>query len=433
MAAIWSDEARYAAWLEVELAVCKSLAKFGHIPREAYQAIKEKAAFDPKRIEEIEAEVQHDVIAFLTSVSENVGPEAVYIHRGMTSSDVLDTATALQLKNTGQLLLDDLRQVRQTLGKLAVQYKDTAMIGRTHGVHAEPITFGLKLALWYSEILRQQQRLETALEDVAVGKISGAVGTFAYLNPVIEEDVCRDLGINPEPVASQIVSRDRYANWMVTLAVVGSSLEKFATEIRHLHRTEVNEVQEGFSSKQKGSSAMPHKRNPIICERICGMARLLRGYAVTAMENVALWHERDISHSSAERVILPDSSLALHYMLKKFNSVLQNLVIRPEVMAANLGSTRGAMYSQGVLLALIEKGVPRDAAYRIVQRLAMQAQETAQEFQGLLMEDEEVRKYLSDEDVAACFDLEKNLKQVDAIFARLGLTSSDTDSGAETA
>jgi adenylosuccinate lyase len=425
MAVIWSDEARYAAWLEVELAACKAMAKFGVIPQEAYKVIKEKAAFDPKRIEEIEAEVQHDVIAFLTSVGEYVGPEAVYLHRGMTSSDVLDTATALQLKNAGQLLLDDLRHLRQTLGQMAVQYKDTAMIGRTHGVHAEPITFGLKLALWYSEILRHYQRLEIALEDVAVGKISGAVGTFAYLDPRIEEDVCRDLGINPEPVSSQIVSRDRYAHWLMTLALIGSSLEKFAQEIRHLHRTEVNEVLEGFSSRQKGSSAMPHKRNPIVCERICGMARLLRGYALTGLENVALWHERDISHSSAERVILPDSALALHYMIKKFNGVLQNLVIRPEVMAANLGATRGAIYSQGILLALVDKGVLREEAYRMVQRLAMQTQETAAEFQSLLLDDEEVRKHLSEEEIASCFDLEKNLKQVDDIFARLGLTYTE--------
>jgi adenylosuccinate lyase len=427
MAAIWSDEARYSAWLNVELAACRAMAKLGLIPSEAYKVIKEKAGFDPKRIEEIEAEVQHDVIAFLTSVGEFVGPEAVYIHRGMTSSDVLDTATALQLKKTGQLLLDDLRQVRQTLGKMAVQYKDTTMIGRTHGVHAEPITFGLKLASWYSEILRHQQRLEVAVINVAVGKVSGAVGTFAYLDPMIEEDVCRDLGLTPEPVATQIVARDRHAHWLLTLALIGSSLEKFAQEIRHLHRTEVNEVQEGFSSRQKGSSAMPHKRNPIVCERICGMARLLRGYAVTALESVALWHERDISHSSAERVILPDSALALHYMLKKFQGVLQNLVVRPEVMAANLGATRGAMYSQGVLLALIEKGLVREEAYRLVQRLAMQSQETTQEFQGLLKEDEEVRKYLADSELADCFDLEKNLKQVDAIFARLGLTYSEPE------
>ena len=422
MAALWTEEARYTAWLEVELAACKAMAKFGVIPQQAYQVIKEKAAFDAKRIEEIEAEVQHDVIAFLTSVGEHVGPEAIYLHRGMTSSDVLDTATALQLKHTGQLLLDELRQVRQTLARMAVQYKNTAMIGRTHGVHAEPITFGLKLALWYSEILRHQQRLESALETVAVGKLSGAVGTFAHLDPRVEEDVCRDLGLSPEPAASQIVSRDRHAVWLTTLAVIGSSLEKFTQEIRHLHRTEVNEVQEGFSSRQKGSSAMPHKRNPIVCERICGMARLLRGYAVTAMENVALWHERDISHSSAERVILPDSALALHYMLKKFNDVMQNLVIRPEAMAANLGATRGAIYSQGILLALIDKGMARDSAYLLVQRMAMQSQESAREFQGLLRDEEEVRKHLSEEEIAACFDLGKNLSQVGAIFARLGLT-----------
>jgi len=421
MAAVWAEEARYDAWLRVELAAVRAMAKLGQIPAEAAAVIRQKARFDAKRIAEIEAEVHHDVIAFLTSVAEFVGPEAAYIHRGMTSSDVLDTALALQLKASGEIILDDMRQVRETLAELAVRYKDTAMIGRTHGVHAEPITFGLKLALWYSETLRHQERLVEALRQVAVGKISGAVGTFAYLDPRVEEDVCRDLGLTPEPVSSQIVSRDRHAQWVTALALVGSSLEKFAQEIRHLHRTEVNEVLEGFAQKQKGSSAMPHKRNPILCERICGMARLLRGHALTAMENVPLWHERDISHSSAERVILPDSALALHYMLKTFLTVLQNMVVRPEIMAANLGATRGAIYSQAVLLALAKKGLERDAAYRLVQHSALQSQESGEEFRDLLLADEEVRQHLSQEEIAACFDLETTLQNIDTVYARLGL------------
>lgn len=422
MSAVWSEEAKFGAWLKVELAVCRSLAKFGMIPAEAVKVLHDRARFDVKRIEAIEAEVHHDVIAFLTSVSENLGAESAYLHRGLTSSDVLDTALALQLKNAGAILQEDLRLVRETLAGLALRHKNTAMIGRTHGVHAEPTTFGLKLALWYSEILRHQQRLDEALKQVCVGKISGAVGTFAHLDPRIEEDVCRDLGITPEPVASQIVSRDRHAQWMCALALVGASLEKFAQEIRHLHRTEVNEVQEGFSSKQKGSSAMPHKRNPILCERLCGLARLLRGYALTAMENVALWHERDISHSSAERIILPDGTHTLHYMLRTFDKVLKNLEIRPEVMAANLGATRGAIYSEAVLLALIEKGLTRDQAYRIVQKPALLSQESRAEFRALLQDDKDVRKHLSEEEVNACFDLEKTLQRVDFIFNRVGLT-----------
>jgi adenylosuccinate lyase len=421
MAAIWSDEARYNAWLKVELAVCRSMAKFGLMPQEAAAAIASRARFDINRIEEIEAEVQHDVIAFLTAVAENIGPEAVYLHRGMTSSDALDTALAVQLKEAGMLLLEDLRQVRDTLAEQAVRHKDTAMIGRTHGVHAEPITFGLKLALWYSEILRHLERFERSLQQVTVGKISGAVGTFAHLDPRIEDDVCRELGISPEPVSSQIVARDRHADWVCTLALIGTSLEKFAQEIRHLHRTEVNEVMEGFTSKQKGSSAMPHKRNPILCERICGMARLLRGFALTAMENVPLWHERDISHSSVERIILPDSAHILHYMLRTFDKVLKNFVVKPEMMAANLGSTRGAIYSESVLLALLDKNVPRDDAYRLVQRNALAAQESADEFMNVLLQDEEVGRHLSREEITTCFDLAKALQRVDDIFKRIGL------------
>lgn len=421
MAAIWSVEAKYNAWLKVELAVCRSMAKFGLIPREAAAVISSRARFDIRRIEEIETEVQHDVIAFLTVVAENIGPEAVYLHRGMTSSDVLDTALAVQLKEAGMLLLDDLRQVRDTLAEQAVRYKDTAMIGRTHGVHAEPITFGLKLALWYSEMLRHLERFEKSLQQVTVGKISGAVGTFAHLDPRIEDDVCRELGISPEPVSSQIVSRDRLADWVCTLALIGTSLEKFAQEIRHLHRTEVNEVMEGFTSTQKGSSAMPHKRNPILCERICGMARLLRGFALTAMENVPLWHERDISHSSVERIILPDSAHILHYMLRTFHKILKNFVVKPEMMAANLGSTRGAIYSESVLLALLDKNVPRDVAYRIVQRNALSAQESSDEFLNVLLKDDEIGKHLTREEITACFDLAKALRQVDDIFKRIGL------------
>jgi adenylosuccinate lyase len=418
---IWSDRARYEAWLAVEVAVCKSMAKFGLIPREAYDVIQSKAKFDIKRIEKIEAEIHHDVIAFLTSVGENVGAEARYIHMGMTSSDILDTGLALQLKEAGELLIEDLYQLKEILGELANKYKETAMIGRTHGVHAEPVTFGLKLASWYSEVKRQQERLRTALEQVTVGKISGAVGTFSHIDPRIEEDVCRDLDLRNEPVATQIVARDRHAQWVMTLALIGASLERFAQEIRHLHRTEVGEVLEGFAKKQKGSSAMPHKRNPILCERLCGMARLLRGYASNGLENVALWHERDISHSSVERVILPDSAHTLHYMLATFDRILENLDVRPEMMAANLGATRGAIYSETVLLALTSKGVERDEAYRIIQRNALQAVENETDFQKMLSKDEELRSHLSDEEISACFDLEKTLNRVNDIFKRIGI------------
>lgn len=421
MTEVWSDEARYDAWLQVELAVCRAMAKFDQMPKDALRVIEERAEFDIERIEEIEAEVHHDVIAFLTSVAENVGPEAHYIHRGLTSSDVLDTALALQLKRAGELLLDDLHQLKDTLAKLAVRYKDTAMIGRTHGVHAEPITFGLKVARWYSECLRQQERLKTAYDQVLYGKISCSVGTFAHIEPRIEEDVCKQLGLKPEPVASQIVSRDRHAHWVSTLAGIGASLEMIALEIRHLHRTEVGEVLEGFARKQKGSSSMPHKRNPILCERICGMARLLRGHALCALENVALWHERDISHSSVERVIFPDSAHTVHYMLKTTDRVLQNLEVRPEMMAANLGATLGVIHSQAVLLALADKGVSRDEAYLLIQRNALKSQEDDGQFWNLLLEDDDIRKYLSEEEISSCFDLEKTLKRVDDIFTRLGL------------
>ncbi len=422
MAEIWSEQAKFEAWLQVEIAVCRAMAKFGVIPAEAVRVIEKKAKFDLQRIAEVEAEVHHDVIAFLTSVAENVGPESRYIHRGLTSSDVLDSATALQLKKTGELLIADLHQVKETLADLAVRYADTAMIGRTHGVHAEPITFGLKLATWYAEVLRQLERLRVALDQVSVGKISGAVGTFAHLDPRVEEDVCRQLGIGYEPAATQVVARDRYAHWLSTLALIGASVERFAQEIRHLHRTEVGEVLEGFAAKQKGSSAMPHKRNPILCERLCGMARLLRGYAATGLENVALWHERDISHSSVERVILPDSAHTLHYMLRTFDRVLQGLEVREEAMFANLGATRGAVYSQAVLLALADKGVSRDEAYEIVQRNALKAVETEDDFQRLLEEDPQLAQYLERDEIASCFDLEKTLSRVKDIFTRVGLT-----------
>jgi adenylosuccinate lyase len=421
MTAIWTEKAKYDTWLEVELAVCRSQSKSGLIPQEALQAIITRAKFDIGRIEEIEAEVQHDVIAFLTCLTESIGPEGRYLHRGLTSSDVLDTALAIQLKRAGELLREDLWQVKELLGELAVQYKDTAMIGRTHGVHAEPITFGLKLARWYAETLRQLERLNAALDQVSYGKISGVVGTFAHVDPIVEEDVCRALGLKPEPVSSQIVARDRHAHWVMTLALIGTSLEKFALEIRHLHRTEVGEVLEGFGSKQKGSSAMPHKRNPILCERICGMARILRSYTTCALENVALWHERDISHSSNERMILPDSAHTLHYMLKTFYKVIKNIEVHPEAMAANLGASRGAIYSESILLALAEKGATRETAYRIVQKSALKAQQEAIEFQSLLQKDKELHKYLTNEEIAACFDLVKSLKRVDDIFRRVGL------------
>jgi len=421
MGRIWSEENKFQKWLDVELAVCEVLAQKGQIPRDAWEVIRKKARFDVRRIQEIEKITNHDVNAFLDNLAENVGPESRWIHFGMTSSDVLDTALALQIQEAGRLLLRDLDELAAVLARRAKEFKYTPQIGRTHGVHAEPITFGLKLALWYAEVLRHRDRLHEALENLRVGKISGAVGTFANIEPEVEERVCEKLGLKPAPISNQIIQRDRHAHFLTVLALIGSSLEKFATEIRALQKTEVLEVEEYFARGQKGSSAMPHKRNPILCERISGMARILRGNALAAMENITLWHERDISHSSVERVIFPDSCIALDYMLVKMKGLIENLQVYPENMMKNLEKTRGLIYSQPLLLLLAQKGMTRQNAYRLVQSLAMESWHSGKEFYQLVKESAQVRKILSDEEIDACFDLNRHLRHVDTIFARVGL------------
>jgi len=421
MSAIWEPENRFGLWLRIELAVCEAWAERGQVPPEALAEIRAKAGFEVARIDAIEREVKHDVIAFLTAVAERVGPASRYIHLGLTSSDILDTCLALQLTQAADLLLEDLAGVERVLAEVARRHKDSVMIGRTHGVHAEPTTFGLKLAMWLEEIRRGRARLSRAREVIAFGKLSGAVGTFANVPPEVEESVCARLGLRPEPVSTQIIQRDRHAEYLAALAILGCSLDKFATEIRHLQRTEVREAEEPFSEGQKGSSAMPHKRNPVACEQICGLARVLRANLQAGLEDIALWHERDISHSSVERVILPDSTILLDYLLVRFREILEGMRVYPERMLANLKSSHGVIFSQQVLLALARGGASREAAYRIVQRNAMQAWETGAEFQALLLADEEVRRYLGPAEIAACFDLGYHLKHVDAIFRRVGL------------
>jgi len=419
MSAIWTDENRMATWLEVEIAVCEAWAERGLIPAEALVQIKEKAAFDAARVLEIEQETRHDVIAFLTNVGEHVGEASKYIHYGMTSSDMLDTGLALQLRGAADILLLDLRHLLGVLKKRAFEHRDTVMVGRSHGIHAEPITFGLKLAVWCFETARNIERLERARETVAVGQISGAVGTYAMVPPDIEEEVCRKLGLTPAPASNQVVQRDRHAQFMTTLAIVASSIEQFAVEIRHLQRTEVLEAEEAFKPGQKGSSAMPHKRNPIISERMCGQARVIRANSLVALENMALWHERDISHSSAERVILPDSTILLDYMLYKFADLMDNLMVYPERMEANLWSSHGLVFSQAVLLKLVDKGLSREEAYRVVQTGAMKAWQDKTSFKDLLSQDETVRASLTEAELAGCFDPSRYLENIGAVFARL--------------
>ncbi|MBN2415920.1 adenylosuccinate lyase [bacterium] len=424
MGAIWTLDSKYQAWLDVELAVCKVLAERGEIPGKAWDVISRKAGFDSGRIEEIEAEVKHDVIAFLTSVAEHVGPESRYIHLGMTSSDVLDTALSLQIKRAGAILREKIVSLRGVLKTRALEHKNTVCIGRSHGIHAEPMTFGLKLALWYDEMGRNLERFDLALDSVCTGKISGAIGTFAHLDPEVEEAVCRELGINFAPVSTQVVQRDRHAWFLSTLAVIGATLEKIAVEIRHLQRTEVLEAEEFFSKGQKGSSAMPHKRNPITCERIAGLARLLRSNAMAALENVALWHERDISHSSVERVIFPDSTILLDYMLHKSISLISGLLVYPDHMKKNLDLTRGLIYSQAVLLALVRKGVSREDAYRMVQTPSMECWRSGREFRDVILEVKEIAEKLSKEEIDTCLNLDHQLRNVDRIFLRAGIDPS---------
>lgn len=419
MAALWTDEAKMATWLEVEIAVCEAWVELGEIPADAVAEIKAKAAFDPARVREIEEITQHDVIAFLTNVSEYVGEAGKYIHFGMTSSDMLDTGLALQLKRAGALLADQTRALGRVLQRRALEHRDTVMIGRSHGVHAEPITFGMVLGLWAFEVRRGLERLERATEQVAVGKISGAVGTYATIDPRVEQLVMPRLGLGAAPISTQVVQRDRHAEFMAALALLAGTIEKIAVQIRHYQRTEVLEAEEYFAPGQKGSSAMPHKRNPIISERLAGQARVIRGNMVAAFENMALWHERDISHSSVERVILPDSTILLHYMLRKATDLIDRLLVYPETMAANIERSYGLIYSQRVLLELVRAGLLREDAYRLVQRNAMRAWEEKRAFKDLLMADDEVIARLSPAELEACFEPGYHLRNLGAIFERV--------------
>jgi len=419
MESVWTAKNRFQKWLDIEILVCEALAKKGDIPKAALRTIKTKAHFDIERIDEIERTVKHDVIAFLTSVAEFVGPDSRFIHMGLTSSDILDTSLAVLLKEASEILLDDIDKLMAVLKKKALRHKKTLMIGRTHGIHAEPVTFGLKMALWYEEMARNRERLIRARDTVACGKISGAVGTFAFIDPCVEEYVCRKLGLSPEKVATQIVQRDRHAEYFTTLAILASSVDKFATEIRQLQRTEVREAEEYFSSGQKGSSAMPHKRNPVLSENLSGLARLMRGYALAAMENVALWHERDISHSSVERVIGPDATILLDFMLSRFTRLIDELVVYPERMMANINLTHGVIFSQKVLLKLAERGMTREQAYAVVQENAMRAWQEGIEFKALLLSDKRLKSFLDSREIEAVFRLENFLGNVDYIFKRI--------------
>jgi len=421
MGSIWTEKNKFEKWLEVEIAVCEVQAELELIPGEAVEEIRDKANFKIERILEIEKEVKHDVIAFLTNVAEYVGDASRFIHLGMTSSDLLDTANALLMKEAGGILIEDLNALREALKTRAIEHKNTECIGRSHGIHAEPTTFGLKMALWYDEINSHIQRMERAVAAISYGKISGAVGTFAHLDPVVEEKVCEKLGLKPAPISTQIIQRDRYAEFLTTIALIGSSLEKFSIEIRSLQRTEILEVEEYFSKGQKGSSAMPHKRNPVTSEQISGLARLLRSNSMAAMENVALWHERDISHSSVERIILPDSTILLDYMLNKMTKLVENLLVYPENMKTNLNKTNGLIFSQSVLLALTQKKLRRETAYSLVQKCAMECWNTGKDFKSLLMEDSEIMMNLSEDEIENIFDLKKHLRNVNQIFERVGI------------
>ena len=421
MGKVWSEENRFQCMLNVEIYASEAMADLGLIPRDAYNDIKNKSAFDIKQVQEIEDVTRHDVIAFLTNVGENVGEASKYIHMGMTSSDVLDTALSVQMKQSAELLMARLLNLREILAKMARKYQYTLMMGRTHGIHAEPITFGLKMALWTKEVDRLIERLNYAQDSISVGKISGAVGTFANIDPKVEEHVCKRLNLRPAEVSTQIIQRDRHADFLTTLALIGSSLEKFATELRNLQRTDILEVEESFKKGQKGSSAMPHKRNPITSERVAGLSRLLRGNALAAMENVALWHERDITHSSVERVIIPDSCIVLDYMLHIFTGVIENLNVYPENMMKNIEKTLGLVFSQRIMLALVDKGILRETAYEWVQRNALAAWNDKIDFQYLILQDKDIISKLSKEEVMDLFDYDYHTKNVDYILNRAGL------------
>ncbi|WP_274363063.1 adenylosuccinate lyase [Paenibacillus thermotolerans] len=421
MAAIWTEENKFKAWLEVELTACEAWSELGVIPKEDVKALREKASFQIERIYEIEQETRHDVIAFTRAVSETVGPERKWVHYGLTSTDVVDTALGYLLLQANRILEKDIVRFIDILGDQAVRYKDTVMMGRTHGVHAEPTTFGLKLALYYEEMKRNLDRFRHAANSVQFGKISGAVGTYANIDPFVEEYVCKQLGISPAPISTQTLQRDRHAEYVATLALIATSLDKFATEIRALQKSEIREVEEAFAKGQKGSSAMPHKRNPIGCENISGLARVIRGHMVSAYENVPLWHERDISHSSVERIILPDATQLLNYMLNRLGNIFKNLTVFPENMKRNMERTYGVPFSGRVLTKLIDKGWSREKAYDTVQPRAMQAWEEQRQFRSIIESTPEITEALTPEEIADCFDPSWHLKHVDTIFRRLGL------------
>lgn len=419
MGKLWDLEHKYHKWLDVEIAACEAWAELGEIPRDVLRTIRKKAMFDVNKIDGIEKVVKHDVIAFLTSVAQSLGPEARFMHKGLTSSDILDTALALLMRDASDMIIKDIIELMDVLKKQAYKYKETLMIGRSHGIHAEPMTFGLKFALWYEDMKRNLSRIKKARETISVGKLSGAVGTFSNIPPAIEEKVCKKLGLRPEPVATQIVQRDRHAEYLLTLALIAASVEKIAVEIRHLQRTEVLEAEEPFMAGQKGSSAMPHKRNPIGCENLSGLARLVRSNAMAALENIALWHERDISHSSVERVIIPDSSILTDYMLNRLKGILDKLHVYPKRMKENMLKSYGLFNSQRVMLALIDKGLNRDFAYDIVQRNAMKSWQTGVQFKKILSRDADFKRYLTAKEIEDIFDLKYYLKNVDYIFKRV--------------
>ncbi|WP_394189358.1 adenylosuccinate lyase [Paenisporosarcina quisquiliarum] len=421
MGAIWTEQNKYQAWLEVEILACEAWAELGDIPKEDVAKIRANASFDVNRILEIEEETRHDVVAFTRAVSETLGEERKWVHYGLTSTDVVDTALSYIIKQANEILRKDLNNFVEILANKAKEHKFTVMMGRTHGVHAEPTTFGLKLALWHEEMKRNVERFEAAAKSIETGKMSGAVGTYANIDPFVEEYVCENLGIAASPISTQTLQRDRHAQYMSTLALIATSVEKFATEVRGLQKSETREVEESFAKGQKGSSAMPHKRNPIGSENMTGLARLIRGYMLTAYENVSLWHERDISHSSAERVILPDATIALNYMLNRFGNIIKNLTVFPENMKRNMDSTLGLIYSQRVLLALIDKGLAREEAYDTVQPCAMEAWENQISFRGVVDQDEKITAHLNKEELDDCFDYNYHIQHVDMIFERLGL------------
>ncbi len=419
MGNLWTEEAKFSRWLEVEIAVCEGWEHIGAIPKGTADKIRKNAKFDISRIEEIEKITRHDVVAFLENVKESLGEEGDYLHFGITSSDTIDTAMALALKRSAEILINDIKEVLKTLKERAFEFKDTLMIGRSHGIHGEPISFGFVLALWYAEMKRNLKRMEDAKENISYGKISGSMGTFANVPIEVEEYACKRLGLKPAPISSQIIQRDRYAQYMTTLAVVASTIEKIATQIRHYQRTEVREAEEFFHKGQKGSSSMPHKRNPVLSENLCGLARLIRSNSIAALENVALWHERDISHSSNERIILPDSNIALDFMLFRLNNVLKNLVVYKENMMRNLNLTKGVIYSQRVMLKLVEKGADKIEAYEAVQKNAMDSWENEKDFKELIANDEFIKKYLTSSDIDECFNPRYYIRRMDEIFKRV--------------